>query len=108
MAHAQGIKLKGGAVVLYGSASSCSQPAVINYTKVRNATPEWKTIRKDGVKKGTARWDLLMQKLSARVKKAVKAAAVGEGRDCVVRKGDIKKKNGLDVADLTAEVVSNL
>ena len=107
-ALAQGIKTKRGAVVLYGSVASCSQPATINYKKVQRATPEWKEIKSDGVRKGTARYDLLISAMNTRIKSAVQSAAQSESRDCVVRKGDIKDKGGLDVADLTDAVITEV
>lgn len=99
------VETKKGAVVLYGSDSNCSQPATIDFQRVRNATPEWKTIKTDGVKKGSARHDLLIADMNARIKTAVAEAARAASRDCVVRNGDIKDANGLPVSDLTNEVI---
>lgn len=105
---AQGITTKSNAVVFYGSAATCSQPATIDYRKVKKATPEWRTIRSEGVRKGSARYDLLTSAMSARIKKACKSAAEANGRDCVVRKGDIKDARGLSVKDLTSAVINAL
>jgi len=104
----QGISTKRNAVVLYGSASSCSQPATIDYRKVKKATPEWQKIRSEGVRKGSARYDLLISGMNARIKRAAKSAAEANGRDCVVRKGDIKDARGLQVKDLTTAVTDAL
>lgn len=105
---AQGIETRPGAVVLFGNSGNCSQPATINFTKVQKATPEYRTIRSEGVRKGSARHDLLTSQMNARIERAVAAAADGEGRDCVVRKGDIKDKKGLSVVDLTQAVIGEL
>ncbi len=104
----QGIKVKSSAVVFYGSATTCSQPATIDYKKVRAATPEWKTIRSQGVRKGSARYDLLISAMNNRLKRACKSAAEAVGRDCVVRKGDIQDARGLSVRDLTKAVMGAL
>lgn len=107
-AVAQGITTKRNAVVLYGSPSTCSQPATIDYRKVKKATPEWRTIRSKGVRKGSARYDLLISAMNARIKRAAKSAAEANGRDCVVREGDIKDARGLAVKDLTKAVINGL
>ena len=105
---AQGITTKRNAVVLYGSPTTCSQPATIDYAKVKKATPEWKTIRSKGVRKGSARYQLLISAMNNRIKRACKSAAEAAGRDCVVRKGDIKDRRGLSVKDLTQQVLPAL
>ncbi|MHC4515437.1 MAG: hypothetical protein ACYTGW_20805 [Planctomycetota bacterium] len=105
---AQGIKTKRSAVVFYGSPTTCSQPATIDYKKVRKATPEWKTIRSEGVRKGSGRYDLLISAMNGRIKRACKSAAEAGGRDCVVREGDIKDARGLSVQDLTKGVIGAL
>ena len=104
-ASAQGIEVKRSASVLYGSASACTQPAVIDYDDVKKKTPEWKTIRSEGVRPGSARYSLLMSELDQRVQRLCQRVAQDEGRDCVVRKGEIKNDHGLEVADLTDKVV---
>ena len=105
---AQGIQTKRTAVVLYGSTANCSQPAKIDHKSVQKATPEWKTIRSEGVRKGSARYDLLISGMNRRIKSAVANAAEADNRDCVVRKGDITNANGLTVADLTQAVIAEL
>ena len=105
---AQGISIKRTAVVLYGATANCSQPATINWTKVRKATPEWRRIHADGVRKGSGRYDLLISEMNHRIKRAASSAADTQGRDCVVRSGDVKNSNGLEVADLTSEVIAEL
>jgi len=107
-AVAQGISTKRSAVVLYGSPGTCSQPATIDYSKVKKATPEWRTIRSKGVRKGSARYDLLISAMSTRIQRACRSAAEANGRDCVVREGDIKDARGLRVKDLTSAVISVL
>lgn len=106
--RAQGIAVKRSAVVLYGSTSNTTKPATIDYKKVRKETPEYRTIRSEGVRKGSARYDLLMAAMRQRIKRAAKAAAQAGGYDCVVRKGDVKDARGLEIADLTDEVIGEL
>ena len=105
---AQCIQTKRGAVVLFGSAANCCQPSTIHYKRVQKATPEWRTIKTEGVKKGSARYDLLISGMNSRIKTAVASVAQAESRDCVVRTGDIKDAGGLTVADLTDAVIDEL
>jgi len=105
---AQGVEIKRGANVLHGSAAITSSPATIDAKKVEKATPEYRTIKADGVRKGSARYEILVAKMHKRIKKASKAAADATGCDFVVRKGDIKDSKGLQVVDLTQEVIDEL
>jgi hypothetical protein len=105
---AQGIVVKRGAVVLHGSTSNTTHPASIDAKKVEKETAEYKTIKADGVRKGSARYEILVAQMHERIKKACKAAADAEGNDCVVRDGDVQEANGLAIADLTEEVIDEL
>ncbi len=105
---AQGIEVKSSAVVLAGSTANCTQPATIDFDEVKEATPEWKTIRSEGVQAGSARYQLLTSKMNQRIRSACSQVASAESRDCVVREGDIRNDNGLDVADLTDQVVEQI
>jgi Skp family chaperone for outer membrane proteins len=104
----QGVSLKSGAVVYYGSASTSTAPAVIDEDRVRESTPEWKTIQAEGVKKGSARYKLLAAEMDKRIRDAVRAAAEHGSRDLVVRSGDIDDARGKTAADLTSEAISRL
>ena len=105
---AQGIETRSGAVVLYGNTTRTTQPAQIDYKKVRAKTPEWKTIRSKGVQPGSARYSLLTSAMAKRIRDACRKVAEDSGRDCVVRKGDVKDANGLTVVDITGEVTQRL
>lgn len=63
--RAQGVELEKSSMVLCGSSSNCPRPATIDYETVRNATPEWQTIRSDGVRQGSARYALLMARVAS-------------------------------------------
>ena len=102
------VDLKVDAVVYFGSASNTSAPATIDEQKVREATTEWQTIQAEGVKRGTARYILLVGEMDKRVRAAAQKAAAGASKDLVVRSGDILKNNGKTVADLTASVIQSL
>ena len=107
-AAAQGVRLKRSSVVLCGSDSNCSKPATIDFKKVQKQTEQWRQIRSEGVREGTARYQILMNKMVQNIRAACRAAAPDAGVDLVVRKGDIMDKRGLTVVDLTEEVIDNL
>lgn len=105
---AQGVVMKSSGVVLCGSASNCTQPAQIDIKKVAKVTPEYKTIKSEGVPKGSARYDILVAQMIKRIKGACSDVAKAEGKDCVVRNGDIEQANGLAVTDLTDKVIEKV
>jgi hypothetical protein len=84
------------------------KPATIDYRDVERRTPEYRTSRSEGVRRGSARSDILISQMKYRIKEAVALAARSEGVDCVVRKGDIKDANGLAIMDLTDQVIAEL
>jgi hypothetical protein len=105
---AQGVEVRSGAVVLYGSTSNCTAPSTIDYDRVKKATPEWKTIKSEGVTKGSARFELLVSEMNQRIKRLAQQVAQSSGRDCVVRKGDIGDAKGMEVTDLTDDVIGKI
>jgi hypothetical protein len=108
IATAQGIEVKSDALVLVGSAGNTTKPASIQLDKVRKATPEAKTIRSEGVAKGSARYELLMSEMNQRIKAAAERAAQSGGHDCVVSSKDITDDKGMRVVDLTDKVIEQL
>src|SRR5690606_25794620 len=50
----------------------------------------------------------LISEMNARIQRACRKAAEDAGRDCVVGHRDIKNDNGLEVVDLTDEVIAKL
>ncbi|MGE3171764.1 MAG: hypothetical protein AB7O97_04000 [Planctomycetota bacterium] len=102
------VELKADAVVYYGSASNTSAPASIDEQKVREATPEWQKIQAEGVRRGSARYILLVGEMDKRIRTAAQTAAAAATKDFVVRAGDVADAKGKTVADLTTEVIANL
>lgn len=102
------VDLKSDAVVYFGSASNTSAPAVIDEQKVREATPEWQTIQAEGVRRGSARYMLLVAEMDRRIRTAAQSAAAASSKDLVVRSGDITNANGKTSVDLTNDVIAKL
>jgi hypothetical protein len=105
---AQGVGLKNNALVFYGEASNCTQPAVMDFKKVAEATPEHKKIKAESIDKDSAQYKLLASAMLKRIKKACKAVAEELSKDLVVRAGDISDQRGLAEADLTEQIVKKL
>ncbi|MEQ1630952.1 MAG: hypothetical protein ABL997_01170 [Planctomycetota bacterium] len=102
------VDVKSDAVVYFGSASNTSAPATIDEQKVREATPEWQTIQAEGVRRGSARYMLLVGEMDRRIRTAAQSAASKSSKDLVVRSGDITNDNGRTPTDLTSDVIANL
>lgn len=102
------VDLRSDAVVYFGSASNTSAPAVIDEQKVREATPEWQTIQAEGVRRGSARYMLLVAEMDRRIRTAAQSAATSASKDLVVRSGDITNANGKSSVDLTNDVIAKL
>lgn len=102
------VDLKSDAVVYFGSASNTSAPAVIDEQKVREATAEWQTIQAEGVRRGSARYMLLVAEMDRRIRAAAQNAAAASNKDLVVRSGDITNANGKTSVDLTSDVIAKL
>jgi hypothetical protein len=100
------VELKADAVTYFGSASNTSAPATIDETKVREATPEWQTIQAEGVRRGSARYILLVGEMDKRIREAAQKAAADASKDLVVRSGDISNNRGKKPADLTTQVIA--
>jgi hypothetical protein len=102
------VDLRPDAVVFSGSATNTTAPAVIDEARVRRATAEWQTIEAEGVRRGSARYMLLMSDMDRRIRNAVHKAAADASKDLVVRQGDVSDRKGRPVVDLTDEVIARL
>jgi len=97
----RGVQLRRDAEVFCGSAFNCTRPAVFDYDKVKVGTAEWKTIVRDGVQPGSARYKMLNDQMYSRMRETIRRAAQERGHDLVVRTGDIRDAQGLEVPDIT-------
>jgi len=102
------VKVKRGAVVYTGSASNTSAPATVDEKKLREATPEWQTIKDEDIDPSSARGKQLIVKMNKRIREAVKSVASNESRDMVTRKKDLTDAQGKEVVDLTDKVVDEI
>ena len=102
------VTLKRGAVAYHGSACNTTAPATIDETKVRDATREWQKIQAEGIDPGSAQGKQLVAQMNSRIRDVVRSVAQTEGRDLVVRSGDITDKQGRTVVDVTDKVISQL
>lgn len=102
---AQGVVLKPRGLVLFGSVAVSTSPASVDFMLVVKATDEWRTIRRQGVREGSGRYDLLLSRMNQRLRKVIAQIAEDQGRDCVFRTRDLKESNGLPVVNLTKAVL---
>ena len=103
----QGIEVKTPNSVICGAPSISTRPGIIDYNKVEKSTKEYKTIKEEGVKKGSARYAILQSKMKTRIKLATQFVAQDENVDCVVRKGEVRKSS-YELKDLTDKVIEYL
>ena len=104
---AQGIEVKNDKSVICGVPSVSTKPGTINYEQVERSTQEYRTIKSEGVKKGSARYSILISQMSTRIKLSTELVAQDEGIDCVVKKGEIRRSE-YEVKDLTKKVIECL
>lgn len=88
------------------SAHQITNPAKISYDSLMDDTSEMKELKKKGIKKDSARGQVLVSSAKDRVRRAAKAAMVAKGHCSVWKK--IKSKRGVKVVDLTEEVRKRL
>ena len=103
-----GVGLRRDAVIYFGSNHNCARPATIDAIRVGRSTPEWQTSVREGVRAGSARYQMLQQRMHERVVAAVHRTAKSRGVDLVVRANDIRDGRGLPIEDLTDAVVKTL
>jgi hypothetical protein len=104
----QGVVMKKAAEVYYGEPSTCSRPATIEFDTLKKVTDEWKRIESEGIKEGTATYTLLMNAIRTKINNAVADFCLSSGHDMVCEEGHIKNSNGLNVEDVTTDILPNL
>ena len=95
--------------VRHGNASSfepagSAKVATVLSTEVYNATPAGKIIKKEGVEKGTARYNKLIRQATASYKAALKKVANTSSYVLIVEQGGISGYS--NVTDATAAIIS--
>ncbi len=93
--------------IYYGNPDAFRAPAVVKASTVIKGTADYKTIQKEGVKKGTPRYEHLMEKATGTFKTVLGETAKALGKDLVGEIGAIVIKGKAPV-DITAKVVARL
>jgi len=87
-------------------AKKAQKVGTVRSTEVYEAIPAYKTIKKEGVVEGTARWQQLMKEATAAYKAALKKVAGDNSFVLIVEEGGI---SGYEHAsDCTASVIAGL
>ncbi|RMH01800.1 MAG: hypothetical protein D6702_10425 [Planctomycetota bacterium] len=79
--------------------------ATVRSTEVYTEIPAYKTIVKEGIERGTARWIQLMKEATAQFKKALKTVAATENYVLIVEEGGI---SGYPTTDATTAIIDAL
>ena len=87
-------------------ARQITNPAKVDYTKLMDATPEMKELKKKGIKKDSARGQTLVTAARDRVRRAANAVMSEKGHCSVWKKISHKKKKA--VTDITDAVKTKL
>lgn len=96
--------------VRYGDASQFDSKrgdkvGTLRSTEVYEAIPAYKTIKKEGVTEGSARWQQLMHEATEAYKSALKAVASSQSLVLMVEEGGI---SGYSTTDVTSNVISSV
>lgn len=96
--------------VRYGDASQFDSKrgdkvGTLRSTEVYEAIPAYKTIKKEGVTEGSARWQQLMQEATSAYKSALRTVASNQSLVLIVEEGGI---SGYTTADVTSSVISSV
>ena len=105
---AQCIRVTDSEKVLHGSANQCLKAAVVDYKKLRQATPEYKQIKKQGIEKGTAQFEILSQQITTRIRDLLRDYCKSKGYDCVVVKGYVKAEDASKATDITDDILEKM
>ena len=79
--------------------------ATVRSTDVYKQIPAYQTIVKEGIERGTARWNQLMKEATAHFKKALKAVATSGSYVLIVEEGAI---SGYSTTDATTAIIDAL
>lgn len=92
--------------IFWGSGENFSKPGKVDYEKIIKATPEFATMKKEKIERGSGRYWILMSQASDRVVKAL--AHVGEESeyDLICSSGYLKSLDPpVEAEDLTKKVI---
>lgn len=77
----------------------------VRSTEVYEAIPAYKTIKKEGVSEGSARWQQLMREATDSYKSALSAVARNQSLVLIVEEGAI---SGYSTSDVTSSVIGSV
>lgn len=95
--------------IFSGNPKEFAKPAEVDIDKVVKSTPEYLTIKKQKIKRGTGKFWILMSQASARSMRAIAEVAKGLKYDLVTKKGYLGKlKPPIPADDITDKVVAKI
>ncbi len=93
-------------VVGVSQARQITNPAKVDYEELMKATPEMKTLRKEGIDKTSARGQTLVTAAQSRVRRVSRTVMTEKGH-CSIWK-QISHKKGVAVTDITEDIKKKL
>lgn len=95
--------------VFFGSLNKFENPGEVAFQQVVHETPEVEKIREDDVKRGSGEYWILMQKGTARARRAVASHAKESGLDLVTEAGYLASVvEDAAPTDITQDVIDSL
>ncbi len=95
-----------GKKVYYGLPSQFDKPGEVRYEEVIRATPEYKAMKKEKVKRGTGRYWILLSEASNRTVRGIARVGEDSDYDLITESGYLGSLNpAIEADDITANVV---
>lgn len=94
--------------VYYGDKNTFKKPCVLERSKVFAKIPAYQAIKREKLKKNSARYSFLLKKANKVFRDTVAKVAEEKGVDLVVEKGGIKASKGVRIPVITKAVVKAL
>lgn len=95
--------------VYWGQADAFDKPAEVKYEKIVQATPEYKELKKDKIKRGTGRYWILLSKASDRAVGLIAKVGQETDYDLIAAEGYLASVNpDIKPTDVTKKVLKAL
>ena len=91
--------------VIFGQAAGAQRVATVDVKRCFARIPSYRKIQKQNIKKTKAEYHILVAKANERFQTAVETAALTGYVDLVVEKGGIRGGEGVELVDITQEVI---
>ena len=95
--------------IFFGDPKAFDSPAAVDIQTIIEATPEYQEIKKDKIKRGTAKYWILLSKATDRAIEAIAGVAEDEAYDLIAARDYLKDlKPKVAAEDITKTVIENI